>query len=104
MSFSGADAACEMEARLSSIQLPSDVFIDLTSVARASVRYPGVAFNRPAMDYMRIRWSKRWDPSRKVELTGKGGKDLIPPTDPNVLLEKLRRIEAGAKGGKDEKP
>lgn len=57
-----------------------------------------------ALDYMRVRWRKRWDPARKLELTGKNGKDLIPQSDPATLLEKLRKMEAlGKPPDKDEK-
>lgn len=46
-----------------------------------------------ALAYMRVRWRKRWDPAQKVELTGKGGKDLMPAADPIDLLDKLRKME-----------
>ncbi len=51
-----------------------------------------------ALAYMRVRWRKRWDPAHKVEVTGKDGRDLIPPVDPSSLLDKLRKMELAGPG------
>ena len=72
----------------------------LEAETAAEIAVGAVAFRAASTDpayalaFMRVRWRKRWDPAHKLELTGKGGKDLIPQTDPSTLLEKLRKMEA----------
>lgn len=51
-----------------------------------------------ALRYMSIRWRKRWNPSHKVEVTGKGGRDLVPRVDEDALLKKLMAMEALGRG------
>lgn len=51
-----------------------------------------------ARDWLELRYRKRWNPTHKLELTGKGGTALIPPVDPMSLLEKLKKMELSGPG------
>jgi hypothetical protein len=53
-----------------------------------------------ALAYMRVRWRKRWDPAKKLELTGKDGAPLGGLTDEQLetkyraLRDKIAKEEA----------
>lgn len=80
------------------------------AAATAEIHIGSVAFKAAANDpsyalkYMGVRWRTRWNPTSKVELTGKDGQALIPQSDPATLLEKLKKMEAlGASNAGDGK-
>lgn len=54
-----------------------------------------------AARYLSVRWRKRWNPTQKMELTGKDNAPLVPHDQAVAsLVAKLERLEAAVKDGK----